>query len=54
MSAVTPWEVTMNRSVSVGYTYLACVVCTNGAVTVQKQNWETSLEMNCGLEEISL
>jgi hypothetical protein len=39
MEASTPWDVTALTNFPAGYTQSMCVECTNGAQTVQIDNW---------------
>ena len=39
----TPWDITALRNTLAGYSQTMCISCTNGAQTVQKDNWSLTL-----------
>ena len=43
MSSSSPWDVTASLDVSGGFSLTMCIECTNGDITVTKDDWEVEL-----------
>ena len=39
MDISSPWAVFASKDYTMGYDEIVCVQCTNGAETIQKDNW---------------
>jgi hypothetical protein len=43
IGGLSPWDITALKNVLGGYSKTICISCTNGAQTVQKDNWSVNL-----------